>query len=61
MDPLSKYHKISLSRLAYSDRSSTADGDGVLRKFLEINSMMSNVTRGRSERRSKASSEAAKD
>jgi hypothetical protein len=59
MDPLSRYHKISLSRLAYSDRSRTADGDGVLRKFLETNSMMSSVTRGRSERRSRASSETA--
>ena len=47
IDPLSKYQTISLSLLAYSERSSVAEDEGTRLKFLERNSKARAVIRGR--------------
>lgn len=53
MEPRKRYHSMSLSLRAYSERSRAEEGGGTRRKFRAINSSARATTKGLFERRSK--------
>ena len=61
MDPRNRYHSMSLSLRAYSDRSKAARGGGVRRRKREMHSISNTVGRARFERSGELRWEASKE